>query len=129
MMVPALLFAVVLSVLGLAPPSPPAPIGLHFSAAVFNHSMILQRNAPTALWGGGAGSDAIVTVHVHDGETKVGTGTGPADVNGTWSLVLDSPYVAAFASTTVVVSTNGGLSATLQDVAFGDVLLCVSYSL
>ena len=120
-------YLIFFAVLGRTAPPPPAPIGFHFSAAVFNHSMVLQRNSPAALWGGGAGSNAKVSVVVSvDGKNTVGTGTGTSDATGAWSLVLDTPYIAAFPSTTVVASTDGGLTATLQDVAFGDVLLCVS---
>jgi sialate O-acetylesterase len=104
-------------------PPPPPPAGLHFSP-LFNNSMILQRSAATQLWGGGApaGASVVVTVmHTISGKV-LGGGTGMADGNGTWSLALHTP-VAASPSTTVQVS-SAGKTATLNDVAWGDVLLC-----
>lgn len=67
--------AVAVVVLGLGPepePSPPPPHGLQFAPLIFNHSMVLQRDAATMLWGSGAhpGAGVVVTVTSTEGVVR-----------------------------------------------------------
>ena len=95
-------------------------------APIFSDSMILQRLAPTKVFGRNATANAAISVAVFDsGGAHLGSGSGRADANGSWVAELAAPFVPASPSTRVVVSEGGGGSSlTLRDVAWGDVVLC-----
>ena len=99
-------------------PAPPPSIGFSQTEGLFADGMLLQRGDATLVWGVGASPGATVTVTVH-GVTAVGTTIAESD--GAWKATL--PPVAAMESTNVSVS-DGKTSATLRDVAIGDLLLC-----
>ena len=91
--------------------------------------MILQRNTKSNVWGTGASPGATVTVSL----TETGAhcaleacvartvATTRADDNGTWTAAL-APTPATVSAMLKV--TDGSTSATLSDVAVGDVLIC-----
>ena len=99
-------------------PAPPPAIAFGLEDGLFANGMILQRGASTVVWGRGAAPASTVTVTV-GGVTKVSTTiAGPA---GEWNATL--PRVGAMDSTSLSAS-DGTSTTTLQDVAFGDVVLC-----
>ena len=99
-------------------PAPPPRISFSRTEGLFADGMLLQRGEATVIWGVGATAGATVTVSVH-GVTGVGTTT--AEKSGEWRATL--PPVGAMESTSLSVS-DGTSSATLRDVAFGDLILC-----
>ena len=112
---------------------PASPVGttFGFDTPLFSDGMILQRDAATKVWGVGAKPGATVTVTVKpasagsggggDRSLALSTAAATAGDDGAWTTTLTP--VAAAASTTVT-ATDGAATATLRDVAFGDVLLC-----
>ena len=92
-------------------------IAFHGRNGLFSDGMILQRGGSTAVWGEGAKARSTVTVSV--GGVQMAAKT-TADANGYWMATL--PPVGATSSTTLSV-TDGLTNATLQDVAFGDVMV------
>jgi hypothetical protein len=86
--------------------------------------MILQRDAPTKVWGLGAAAGAKVQVSVVDENSegeKIVSVTTTASADGNWTAVL--PSIPA-KKTATMKATDGTSSASLSDVAFGDVILC-----
>lgn len=81
--------------------------------------MVLQRAPQRSRIWGAAGPGVTVTVTLQPSGAKHVT---TADVNGTWRVVL--PPMAASLGHTLNVSSSSGESATLSDIAFGDVFLC-----
>ena len=99
-------------------PAPPSAIAFGLEDGLFANGMILQRGASTVVWGRGAAPASTVTVTV-GGVTSVSkTIAGPT---GEWNVML--PMVGAMDSTSLSAS-DGTSTTTLQDVAFGDVVLC-----
>ena len=93
-------------------------------APIFSDGMILQRSAPTAIFGGNATALAAVTVVVSEGRSgvRLGSGGGHADANGSWVVELAAPFVAAATNTTVTIFSDGRAPATLRGVAWGDII-------
>jgi sialate O-acetylesterase len=94
--------------------------GLRFDA-VFGDGMLLQRGQPLSVWGSGASPGAVakvvLTVPGAPGATA-STVAGPA---GNWSVSL--PAIPEALSSVLTV-TCGSSTATLNDVAVGELLLC-----
>ena len=83
--------------------------------------MILQRDAATKVWGTGAKAGAQVKVSVNaPANDNLETATTLAAGDGSWSTTLN----VSATLTATLTATDGASTATLKDVAFGDVLLC-----
>jgi len=93
--------------------------GTLFQRPQFGSGMILQRGHGTRVFGGNASAAVTVTVAVPGGATV--TATSPPPSNGSWLVAL--PAVSA-APSSVVTATDGSVTDTLDDVAWGEVLLC-----
>jgi hypothetical protein len=102
-------------------PAPGPPVSFRFHTPLFANGMILQRDAPTKVWGDGAAAGAKVTVTVGDSTNLLGFVTSTAGVSGNWTVTL--PKTPATKSTTMK-ATDGTSTIALKDVAFGDVILC-----
>eukprot|EP00729_Bicosta_minor_P012061 gene12061-11421_t len=101
------------------PAPPPPPPGAKLLPHFFDSNMVLQREPQSAvIHGYTASSGEKVTVQMLTGKTWTTT----AASDGTWSISLD-PQPASTGAT-IKVSTSGGKSQTLANVAFGDVFLC-----
>ena len=105
------------------PPAPPLPHGLRFHSPLFSDGMILQCDRPTQIWGTGAEAGGTVTLTVSDTSSlrSLSHVTTQANPEGAWRV---SAQVSAHNSTTVLVADSSGASASLNDVAWGAVLLC-----
>ena len=112
------------------PPSPPSPApapapGLRFgnssNPTLFASGMILQRGG-AKVWGTGAAPSATVTVSVFPSPSKAATASAQvqASPSGEWMAVLR----AAAATSATLKASDGTHTATLADVAIGDVILC-----
>ena len=91
-------------------------------------NMVLQRApARAAIWGLNAHPGEKVTVRLsnHRGATTTWSTTAAAH-NGSWSIAIDPQPVSV--DCTIEVSTSGGRSQVLTNVAFGDVYLCSGQS-
>eukprot|EP01051_Picozoa_sp_SAG22_P011757 SAG22_NODE_1160_length_5317_cov_44.271560_5_plen_253_part_00 len=100
-------------------PPPPAPTLVH--RALGSH-MVLQRDAPTRIWGSGSG---LITVAV-GGAGGAETATATAAANGSWSVDL-KPRPSTLEPSTITVtcpSCAAAKTAVLTDVLFGDVYVC-----
>eukprot|EP01051_Picozoa_sp_SAG22_P003309 SAG22_NODE_159_length_16948_cov_14.480503_17_plen_283_part_00 len=111
-----------------APPGPPTG-QLRFgnvtsNPTLFTHGMILQRGG-ARVWGTGAVPSATVTVPAL-GEAATVTAVAVAKVqaslspSGDWMAVVN----AAAAKSATLKASDGTHTATLRDVAIGDVVLC-----
>ena len=98
-----------------------------FKAPLFSSTgMVLQRDSvATALWGeGAAAKDKItVTVKASTGVTLAST-TALAATDGTWSITIGKAIPAMFGTTVCATVGTTGPSACLENVDWGDVLLC-----
>ena len=124
--------------------------GIVFDAPLFSDGMILQRGDATMVWGKNATPGATVTVTVSsrlrkcartrvralpcqgpdpraagqvsyaDGQVS-GAGSGKAAADGTWNATVSGLKAS---KTSSVTASDASSSATLNDVAVGDVLLC-----
>ena len=105
------------------PAPPPFPHGLQFHSPLFSDGMILQCDRPTQIWGTGAEAGGTVTLTVSDTSSlrSLSHVTTQANPEGAWRV---STQVSARNSTTVLVADSSGASASLDDVAWGAVLLC-----
>jgi hypothetical protein len=112
-----------------APPSPPtpptpSPAGrLQFWHPLFSDGMILQSDRSTAIWGLGAKANSTVTLSVSDtsNHSLLGRETIQANETGGWRILIQ---ISPHNSTTLVATDSSGASASLEDVAWGAVLLC-----
>ena len=117
---PGLVLALLLRVAG-------ATGQIRFHAPLFASGMILQRDAPTKIWGNSTNLDDAVTVYVldADGETVLSNATAQSDhATGAWVATLPLPGVPAKPTTQVMAMDSDGNTAYLESVAWGDVLLC-----
>jgi len=103
------------------PIAPPAPPGAPFLADSLGSHMVLQRDIPARVWGGGVVGGGKVTVTVSGGGGSE-TQTTTANVNGSWFFDLKTRPATSVPSTLVFTSTN--IMTTLTDVLFGDVWGC-----
>jgi hypothetical protein len=109
-----------------SPPAPPPPTGLRFgnssNPSLFAPGMILQRGG-AKVWGAGAAPSSTVTVSVGP-SSGVAAGTAVAQVkaspSGDWMAVV----TAVAAQSVTLKASDGTHTATLTDVAIGDVVLC-----
>lgn len=90
----------------------------------FDSNMVLQRGPDkAALYGTSLTAGETVTVAMTPGDKKW---TAKAAPDGSWEIDLDAQ--PASTGVTLTVSTSGGRSQTLTNVAFGDVFLCSGQS-
>jgi hypothetical protein len=85
--------------------------------------MILQRDAATKVWGTGAKPGAEVKLSVAKSMLTTGSMTVAktlASADGSWKATLNVPATAS----STLTATDGTSSTKLNDVAFGEVLLC-----
>ena len=83
--------------------------------------MVLQRDVPARIWGGGVAAGAAVTVTVSGG-AGAETQTARAGPSGDWEVDLRVRSATSAPSNITVVS--GTQAAALVDVLFGDVWGC-----
>jgi sialate O-acetylesterase len=96
----------------------------------FDSNMVLQRGpAKAAVWGDTAAPGDEVTVSLSSGDDTDAVG-GPwkatAASNGSWAVAID-PQTAG-SGFTLTVSTKSGRKQVLNNLAFGDVVLCSGQS-
>ena len=99
-----------------------APLQL---AAAYGSHMVLQADRPAAVWGHGT-PGTNVTVTLAAGARVVASNTSTVAPNGIWQTHLP-PQPASNTSHTVSART-GSASLQLDDVVYGDVLVCVGQS-
>ena len=92
-----------------------------FQRPQFGDGMILQRGTDTLVFGYNAAAPVTVKVEINGTETHAVSGSPDAANNGRWIATL--PNIKAAHSSTVT-ATDGKVTDTLNDVAWGDVLLC-----
>ena len=112
---PGLVLALLLRVAG-------ATGQIRFHAPLFASGMILQRDAPTKIWGNSTNLDDAVTVYVldADGETVLSNATAQSDhATGAWVATLPLPGVPAKPTTQVMAMDSDGNTAYLESVAWG----------
>jgi hypothetical protein len=101
---------------------------IRFHAPLFADGMILQRDAPTKLWGSSTTPDSVVTVYIlQDDKKQIVLSNATAVTNhttGIWTATLPAKGVPATLRTQVMAADIDGNTAYLADVAWGDVLLC-----
>ena len=108
-------------------PSPTPPATLSFHAPLFADGMVLQRDQATNVWGSGAAPNSKVTVSVqHPAASSSASvavilrSSAQANAQGDWTTTV----TVAAANSTTLTATDGHSTVTLNDVAFGDVILC-----
>ena len=89
---------------------------LRFSNTLGSH-MVFQRDRSVPIWGFDTPGN-IVNVNF-SGQTMKATATG---VDGFWRVVLPAQSASMTGRTIVATSSSG--QATLEDVVFGEVILC-----
>jgi len=94
-------------------------------ALVFASSMVLQRDAPGALWGAAAPGARVSAALACAGCPAPAPAVAGAD--GAWRVALP-PLPATAAPFAVTVSSPGAPDVVLEDVLVGDVLLCSGQS-
>ena len=97
----------------------------------FDTNMVLQRGpAKAAVWGEAVAPGIEVTVSLSGGSAAVVVAGGPwkatAAANGSWAVAMD-PQTAS-SGMTLTVSTKSGRTQVLNNIAFGDVVLCSGQS-
>ena len=115
----ALLLLLLTAVLSVNAQSPP----LRFSN-VFGSSMVLQRQRPTPVWGW-APFSTLVNVSVSS--SPPASYTTVADGAGLWRVTLP-PTPASATPVNITAAAPGHPTVVLQDVLFGEVLLCSGQS-
>jgi hypothetical protein len=88
---------------------------------VFGSHMTLQRDAQIPVWGWTT-PDAAVSVTL--GKSTL---PGTADATGLWKVIFPSQPAWTVVSLTVTVPSSGA-SSTLNDIIFGDVIICSGQS-
>jgi hypothetical protein len=91
--------------------------------------MILQRNAASKVWGTGASAGATITLTLTPSQCAGDSqscgarvvATTVADPSGKWTASIE-PTPAT--NSTSLKASDGSTSATLNDVAIGDVIVC-----
>lgn len=97
--------------------------------AVIDSHMVLQRNSPATIWGWTdqpAGTNIGVTVASSTGSVASYSATSQAD--GSWSVALGNASLTDFTETFTISITDGEDKKVLEDVMFGDVILCSGQS-
>jgi sialate O-acetylesterase len=94
-------------------------------ALTFASSMVLQRDAPGALWGRAAPGARVSAALACAACPAVAPATAGAD--GAWRVALPA-LPATAAPFAVTVSSPGAADVVLEDVLVGDVLLCSGQS-
>ena len=119
------------------PPPPPPPAGIFFSQG-FGDRMVLAAAGPALFGGGAAGCHRGVTVVVAAGARSGAVEAEMDPTAGTWRAVLPAQKPGSGFNITASCTPSAGrriggadgpsdgaiTTATLNDVAFGDVLVC-----
>ena len=106
-----------------AGPTGPAPL----LSNVFGSHMVFQRDAPATLWGWTTPGFSV-TVSVSGGGPVVVS--APAGPDGRWnaSLPASPASIGGVGVNITVAASDGGATAVLSDVLFGDVVWCSGQS-
>jgi hypothetical protein len=91
---------------------------IEFKSPLFADGMILQRDAPTRVWGTGAKPNVEVKVSILELAIE---STAISTADGSWNVTLMNVPATASA---ILTASDGLSSSKLNDVAFGDVVLC-----
>jgi hypothetical protein len=102
----------------LAPRAAGAPTTCHVANALSSH-MVLQRDRPALVWGF-ADAGVRVTVSLNG----VAQPPAVADASGAWRVALPAQPATAAPSTLAFSCSDGTVPPALEDVLFGDVVLC-----
>jgi sialate O-acetylesterase len=104
-----------------SPPTPGFAFGRATGDNIFANGMILQRDQGAKVWGTGASGP--VTLKVVDAATGMllAAGVQAAMTGSDWSATITA---TATHSAVLTATDASGATATLKDVAFGDVILC-----
>ena len=90
--------------------------------------MILQRDAPTSVWGTGPANTTVVVSVTAQNHTVLSRIEAYTDSSGHWFAQLATPVPASRGTTLTVAgatwSASSAGSASIKDVSWGDVILC-----
>jgi sialate O-acetylesterase len=128
MVLPPLLGSVLLAAAAATAAVPVRTGEVWFHAPLFADGMILQRDAPIKIWGSSNNLDNVVTVFVlADDQRQTVLSNATAVTNhttGVWTATLPVEGVPASPRTQLMATDTDGNTAVVNNVAWGDVLLC-----